>query len=147
MTPEQCQRVEAPDGTNIDDCQLLWKHKVNHTVQDAIGGFFLQSSYGKVFNKSLGEQYEERRKSLQGRKLYDRRELFNEPTSRREVGSTSKARCIMEMDQFDMMVEAAGYPLDFVENLFAFVQKAITLEKKLWDEFGVKKTEINHSKE
>ena len=109
----------------------LWIGVIETIVDDALGKF-------KIPNNRIGsldEQYSQMRLDLLLRKprLSIRRRLY--ATTKTCGTEVERARHFMEDEKLDDIVKMSGYDTLFVSKAFAFVQKAITLEKKLWDEF------------
>jgi len=88
----------------------------------------------------MDAQYQELRQILKDKKpkLYSRAQI----TSRAYLGK-SKAGAVDKQNarewlcrsHFDEFAKACGYDDVFVNKIFSYVQKAITLEKKLFEEF------------
>lgn len=102
----------------------LWKRVLQENVDDALGIF--------SGSKNLEIRHVEFLKKYKQKKLI--------PVSL----ETRRARVWMEGSNFDLVCELAGYDSEFVSRCFQYVQKAITLEKKLYDELG--KSEIRNGR-
>ena len=98
----------------------LWFKFIECRIHDAIGKFNLNGP-------DLETQYNDMRKGLKksGRK-YIRACSVN----------THSARYFFETSRFDDLAILLGYDSLFVNKVFAYIHKAITLDKKLYEEFG-----------
>lgn len=122
----------APDKShehNLWFTLLLWK------MDDAMGTFRLP--YFTEGVPDLDIQYRELRHHYlkSGERILSRDELYNNSDGKGR--SAPRARSFLESQAFDDISMMIGYDTHFINSAFALVQKAITYEKKLWDEFGI----------
>ena len=113
----------------------LWIAHIYAMVDDAIGVFKLPDVIDDTpAMESFDNQYEKIRKRLKEHDIkIISREQFHQNWG--GVYDTNRARHYITSGDFGGAVEAVGYDSLFVNKIFDLVQYAITLEKKLYDEF------------
>lgn len=131
----------------------LWWAYIYLKIDDAMGCFKVPS--GKRLNSNtvvnivpLEEQYQNFRTKFKdsGVKLPSRNYLKSVGAyggASYATGYCDRARMFLESSEFDEIMEYLGYGSAYVNKWFAMVQEAITYEKKLYDEFGLKKDAAN----
>lgn len=95
--------------------QRLWASILDTCVEDALNIFTLKG------DRTLEEQYAD---------IYRERGVKKFPILSLEC---QRARLWMESSGFDDVVDLVGYDSEFVKRTFEYVQRAITLEKKLYE--------------
>lgn len=98
----------------------LWAQVLQKNVDDALGIFGTINASAYKPHLSLVDAYKEFLVK------YAHKPLPKLPYD------TRKARVWMEGSNFNLVCEMAGYDTEFINRSFAYVQEAITLEKKLY---------------
>ena len=113
----------------------LWIAHIYAMVDDALGVFKLPDVIDDTpAMESFDNQYEKIRKRLKERDIkINSRKQFHQNWG--GVYGTDRARHWLQYSDFDEVVRLVGYDSLFVNKIFDLVQYAITLEKKLYDEF------------
>lgn len=114
----------------IDDCVQLWRAHLFAIIDDAVGIFF---NVRKC--QDLEKQYLEQLKIHENRNI----KYIARPVSQ----DTIKARHKIERESFLDVLNFAGYPDTFYNQLFNFVQQAISYEKKIYEANRLDTRQIN----
>ena len=124
-------------GINVTPEHELWSRVLILMVEDAMGLFKIPNEQDEKYGAPiLKEQYKAIREEMirTGQRVIKRETLHGSDQNKRNV---PRARHFMETSQLDEMAAIIGYDSSFVNRTFALVQEAITLEKKLFEEFKV----------
>ena len=117
----------------------FWATYLTTKISDAMGCFSIPSQHKKGQRwgcaAPVKDQYKEKRAEMvKSKKLFDNRSQLKHVNYGR-TNECDKARLFLEGSEFDEVCSIVGYGSVFVNRAFAMVQEAITLEKKLYDEF------------
>lgn len=112
----------------------LWHAVLEEHLRAAVDPWKLPNKDRNI--PSLVEQYRVRRKNFKkaGRRIGARKHLHKTPID------TERSREFFCYSMFDDICTSLGYDNGYVEKVFNFVQEAITLEKKLFDEFSIQRS-------
>lgn len=108
----------------------LWFACVGTNLSDAIGPFSIPNEHLNI--PSIKTQYDKIRKdfSIKQIRIPKRTRLHKKPLQ------TKKARAWFESSNFDDLLYMLGdHDFSLRENILNLIQEAISLEKKLFDEF------------
>ena len=115
----------------IDERNFMSKMMMLH-IEKALGLFFIPENCSDKSVKSLEGQAASLKEKFKDEKykVYRRQHLFKNISHYNDV---AKARAYLEGSHFDDVVELVGYDTEFIKRTFNFVQRAITLEKQIFD--------------
>ena len=111
--------------------QSLWRAVLWQNVNDALGIFF-----NGIIETELESHY-----ALLYKKHVVHRKPVNVWSHTRSHWEVRQARVWMEGSSFDDVCIHAGYDTEFIRRAFAYVQKAIILEKRLLNAIKVANVE------
>ncbi len=115
----------------------LYQAVIYRYVKDAIGIFYIPQNT-KTSRKSIEKQYQDYRKKFKGKKFHSRVQMmqkYRRNKSTTHLSDVYAARNWLCSSHFDAFVAAIDQGGVFLNKIFAFVQEAITYEKKLFEEF------------
>lgn len=128
--------------TSVTPERNLWATVIQANFEDALGIF---KAYDREQNrKTLQKQYEKELRKAEKKysNVRKRQHLYKNLNNYMQ---TLKARSFFESSAFDDIAMDIGYDSNFINKTFAYIQEAITLEKKLFD--AVKLSERRTNKE
>lgn len=119
----------------IESWRNMWASHMILKVDDAMG-LYHAPIFGKIA-PSLEEQHRKHRERLSKgeHNIYQRNHLFQ---VRENYLNCEKGRDFLERSHFDEIIDLMGYDSLFLNKIFDYVQKSISLEKELFDEFAKK---------